>query len=269
VAWLFLEDAALRGSPAADAAHGPPPAPLVGDLDCLALLLSAICHDLEHPGTTNAYQVNTASLLALRYNDASVLENHHCAAAFALLERAGILLGMARSDFKALRKLMVAAILATDMSVHKDLLARVASRAKGAEEGPGGGSGGVGGGFSRDSPEDRQLLVAFLLHCADLCNPLLPPAMSQRIANELSQEFARQAALERAASLPVTVMLADTDSEKAKMECGFIDFVVKPLFVALVGVAPTLGARCLGLIKRNREAWSQLIDAAEADAAAA
>jgi len=40
--WLFLTDPAVRG--------------LLDDLDCLALLLSAICHDLEHPGLTNAYQ---------------------------------------------------------------------------------------------------------------------------------------------------------------------------------------------------------------------
>ena len=41
--WLFLADPAVRG--------------LLEDMDCLALLLSAICHDLDHPGTTNAFQV--------------------------------------------------------------------------------------------------------------------------------------------------------------------------------------------------------------------
>jgi hypothetical protein len=89
-AWLFLADSTLRQR-------------LLEDLDCLALLLAALCHDLEHPGTTNAYhvralpvrcgnvstrarltrrlwQVNTGSPLALRYNDASVLENAHAAA---------------------------------------------------------------------------------------------------------------------------------------------------------------------------------------------
>ena len=48
-------------------------------------------------------------------------------------------------------------------------------------------------GFSADSAEERELLVAFLLHCADLCNPLLPPEMSQRIAAALGREFEAQA----------------------------------------------------------------------------
>jgi hypothetical protein len=79
-------------------------------------------------------------------------------------------------------------------------------------------------GFDPDHEEDRQLLVSFLLHCADLCNPLLPPAVSRRIAGDLSREFAAQAQRERAAGMPITVMLADDDVGKAKLESGFIDY---------------------------------------------
>jgi hypothetical protein len=56
VSWLFLRDSTVRRKQ-------------LLELDLLALLLAALCHDLEHPGTTNAYQVNTGSALALRYND--------------------------------------------------------------------------------------------------------------------------------------------------------------------------------------------------------
>jgi hypothetical protein len=69
-----------------------------------------------------------------------------------------------QSDYKAIRKLIVNAILSTDMGVHKDLLARVVLRAtRDAVRGAG------AGGFSRASMDDRSLLVAYLLHCADLC----------------------------------------------------------------------------------------------------
>ena len=69
-----------------------------------------------------------------------------------------------QSEYRAVRKLMVAAILSTDMSVHKDLLARVTLRAtREAVRGAG------AGGFSRSSLDDRSLLVSFLLHTADLC----------------------------------------------------------------------------------------------------
>ena len=301
------------------------------DMDVLALLLSAMCHDLEHPGTTNAYQVNTGSALALRYNDTSVLENHHAATAFALLSETGLLHALSAHDARSFRRRVLASILATDMAKHKELLTNVSARVEaarrivaaeattarepggaaqpGLEFGDGGGgesdgfsdndiggpvrSSGGGGGptyspierrssmpnrlgrrgsggatgaldhrgslekqrFSgasvasrdsaalsgghagspprgsqtsmsagaagdvassrlllthafSDSTEDRQLLVAFLLHCADLCTPLLPPAVSQRCCNDLAREFDAQAALERAAGLPVTVMLA-------------------------------------------------------------
>ena len=103
IAWLFLaESATLRTR-------------LLTEADWLALLLSALCHDLEHPGTTNAFQVNTGSALAVRYNDASVLENHHAACGWAALQRARLLAPLPADDARALRRVMVSAILATDM----------------------------------------------------------------------------------------------------------------------------------------------------------
>jgi len=71
--------------------------------------------DLEHPGTTNNFQVNTNSALAIRYNDASVLENHHASCGFMLLDRAGLLRNLPAHEFRALRKAVLAAIIATDM----------------------------------------------------------------------------------------------------------------------------------------------------------
>jgi len=38
------------------------------DLDILAALLAAACHDFKHPGFNNIYLVNTKSPLAIRYN---------------------------------------------------------------------------------------------------------------------------------------------------------------------------------------------------------
>jgi hypothetical protein len=243
VSWLFLRDSTVRRKQ-------------LLEIDLLALLLAALCHDLEHPGTTNAYQVNTGSALALRYNDASVLENHHCSCAFASLDRAGILKGLEAAEVKALRKLVVAAILATDMSVHKDLLARVSAQTNDT-----GAAAGVeaAAGFSRELPEHRELLVSFLLHCADLCCPLAPPTMSRRIAESLSVEFARQAERERAEGLPITVPVAKDENAKAKMELGFIDYVVRPLYLTLAIVAPGLGPRCLAAIESNRAAWAEII----------
>jgi hypothetical protein len=251
------------------------------DLDCLALLLSALCHDLEHPGLTNSYHVSTRSPLALRYHDCSVLENHHACCAFTLLERSGLLAHLAPAEHAELRKTMVEAVLATDMSVHGDLLARVtarvaAQREAAAAEAPAGaaepgnasrmrrssttapGAPAPSATFRRDCLEDQRLLVAYLLHCADLCNPLLPFALSRRIAGELETEFANQAAMERAAGLPVSVMLSPDTPSKARNELGFIKAVVAPLYRTLTDVSPPLRS-CLALIDANCAQWEHLI----------
>lgn len=235
IAYLFLLNSGLRRKG------------LLHDCDCLALLLAAICHDLEHTGVTNSYHVNTRSALALRYHDSSVMENHHASVALQLLEKLpGVLGRMGAQDAAGVRKTLVQAILATDMSVHGDLLARMNARLAGDE------------GFSPEAVDDRRLLVAFLLHCADLCNPLKPHAVSRRIAADLSREFAAQAELEAAAGLSVSVMLSPTEVTRATNEVGFISAVVSPLFKTLAELAPPLGV-CLTLIEANRRTWEEVI----------
>lgn len=51
----------------------------VTDMEAAVLLISAMVHDTDHPGVNNLYLVATRDRLALRYNDKSVLENHHIA----------------------------------------------------------------------------------------------------------------------------------------------------------------------------------------------
>lgn len=112
------------------------------------------------------------------------------------------------------------------MSEHKALLERVAERA--AALPPPSAADGVtpprtgAGAFAGGAEPDRALLVQFLLHAADLSNPLLPPADSQRIAAFLGQEFERQAGLETALGLPVSVQLAGDPAARAAIEVSFI-----------------------------------------------
>ncbi|KAI1884944.1 hypothetical protein AGOR_G00215110 [Albula goreensis] len=43
----------------------------IDNIDLLIMLTSAVCHDLDHTGYNNAYQINARTELALRYNDIS------------------------------------------------------------------------------------------------------------------------------------------------------------------------------------------------------
>ena len=46
-------------------------------LDLLGMIISAMGHDLGHPGFNNGYHINASSELGITYNDKSCLENFH------------------------------------------------------------------------------------------------------------------------------------------------------------------------------------------------
>ncbi|CAN0297073.1 unnamed protein product, partial [Discosporangium mesarthrocarpum] len=109
-------------------------------LDKLALLTAAYCHDIDHPGTNNQYEVNSLSPLALLHGDSAVLERHHIAKTFQVLLRDGqgannILAGLTPGRFADARKTIIDAILATDMSGHIKHCAETARIAKKASSG--------------------------------------------------------------------------------------------------------------------------------------
>ncbi|KAM4689973.1 high affinity cGMP-specific 3',5'-cyclic phosphodiesterase 9A-like, partial [Rhinophrynus dorsalis] len=56
-------------------------------LDIVTLMVASLCHDLDHPGLSNAYQVNAKTDLAVRFKNKSPLENHHCEVTLHLLSR--------------------------------------------------------------------------------------------------------------------------------------------------------------------------------------
>ncbi|CAE7749056.1 Pde4a, partial [Symbiodinium microadriaticum] len=100
------------------------------------------------------------SELALLYNDTAVLENHHCATAFRLMRLPGldIFQHLNFSERKECRKMMVSCILATDMDVHVTLVETMASKADDQ--------------WCIESPADKIFYGKYILHCADLSNPV-------------------------------------------------------------------------------------------------
>nr|XP_033712035.1 high affinity cGMP-specific 3',5'-cyclic phosphodiesterase 9A isoform X4 [Tursiops truncatus] len=93
-------------------------------MDILILMTAAICHDLDHPGYNNTYQINARTELAIRYNDISPLENHHCAVAFQILSQpeCNIFSSVPAEGFKQIRQGVITLILATDMARHAEIM---------------------------------------------------------------------------------------------------------------------------------------------------
>jgi hypothetical protein len=127
------------------------------------MMIGALCHDCQHAGLNNTFQVNAKTKLAITYNDISVLENMHASVAFQILDmpNCNILHSLTPVQFKEFRKVMIQAILKTDMANHFEMLSKFNAHLTSKP-------------FSREEPEDRQLLVDILLHSADISNQAKP-----------------------------------------------------------------------------------------------
>lgn len=82
---------------------------LFSDLEIFAALIAASIHDADHPGVNNQFLVNSSSEMALMYNDESVLENHHLAVGFQLLqtESCDILENLSKEERQKFRKIVI------------------------------------------------------------------------------------------------------------------------------------------------------------------
>jgi len=111
--------------------------------------------------------------------------------------------------------------------------------------------------FFGDAEADRLLLIAFLLHAADLGNSFFPASTAQGAASALRIEFAAQAAAERRLRLPVTVPEPESDGEQALSELRFIQLVSEPMARRLLRLLPSL-APAAAMLAENRARWAAL-----------
>jgi len=56
------------------------------NVDLFSMILAGSIHDHEHLGYNNLYMINTQHELAIKYNDISVMENHHVASSFKIIK---------------------------------------------------------------------------------------------------------------------------------------------------------------------------------------
>lgn len=81
-------------------------------------MFAALVHDVGHKGVNNSFLVQTLDILAILYNDNSVLENMHAAKTFELLQEYKLLDDMKPDEFKIFRKVVIRLILDTDLQRH-------------------------------------------------------------------------------------------------------------------------------------------------------
>eukprot|EP00727_Mastigamoeba_balamuthi_P011282 m51a1_g6777 putative camp-specific 3 -cyclic phosphodiesterase (709) ;mRNA; f:127105-129811 len=213
-------------------------------LERLGLYIAAIAHDVDHPGLNNAFQIATRSELALRYNDKSVLENHHAATAFSVAcsDDCDFFTALSRKEQNDVRALVIDLILATDMSRHLDMMAMFNMK--------------ISAGLDFSNANDRLVAMRCLIKAADVGNVAKPLDLQRKWGDLVTAEFFLQGDRERELGLPVSAFMDRTQTNVAKSQIGFIDFVGLPLFESMCTLLNDSEAAVLREhIQGNRAYW--------------
>uniref|UniRef100_A0A3Q4FZ24 Phosphodiesterase n=1 Tax=Neolamprologus brichardi TaxID=32507 RepID=A0A3Q4FZ24_NEOBR len=224
------------------------------DLEILAALFASAIHDVDHPGVSNQFLINTNSELALMYNDLSVLENHHLAVGFKLLQEdnCDIFQNLNKKQRQSLRKMVIDMVLATDMSKHMNLLADLKTMVETKKVT----SLGV---LLLDNYSDRIQVLQNMVHCADLSNPTKPLELYRQWTDRIMVEFFTQGDREREKGMEISPMCDKHNASVEKNQVGFIDYIVHPLWETWGDLVHPDAQDILDTLEDNREWYQSMI----------
>ncbi|XP_054706537.1 cGMP-inhibited 3',5'-cyclic phosphodiesterase 3A-like [Uloborus diversus] len=191
-------------------------------LELMALYAAAAMHDYDHPGRTNAFLVSTYAPQAVLYNDRSVLENHHAAAAWNLfLSRPeyNFLCHLDKAEFKRFRFLVIECILATDLKRHFEILAEFNAKAN-EDDAPG---------IDWMSETDRLLAMEMCIKLSDINGPCKRHDIHVQWTYRIAEEFYEQGDEEADLGLQVSPFMDRKNPQLAKLQESFINHLVAPL----------------------------------------
>nr|XP_020474035.1 cAMP-specific 3',5'-cyclic phosphodiesterase 4B-like [Monopterus albus] len=224
------------------------------DLEILAAIFAAAIHDVDHPGVSNQFLINTNSELALMYNDESVLENHHLAVGFKLLQEdnCDIFQNLTKKQRQTLRRMVIDMVLATDMSKHMSLLANLKTMVETKKVT----SSGV---LLLDNYTDRMQVLRNMVHCADLSNPTKPLGLYRQWTDRIMDEFFHQGDRERERGMEISPMCDKHTASVERTQVGFIDYIVHPLWETWADLVHPDAQDILDMLEDNRNWYQSMI----------
>ncbi|EGZ15779.1 hypothetical protein PHYSODRAFT_505033 [Phytophthora sojae] len=235
-------------------------------VEVFAMLVAALCHDLDHPGNTNDFEVKAHSQLALTHNDDAVLERHHCRVAFVILSHPGAnLLARlpSRACFVYVRRLLIHCILATDMAKHFEKCKALEGLSKRHllvnSDG--------GRGARRSRSKHRFVFMAIIIHAADLSGQALPYTQAVRWGMRVLSEFQQQAKNEAEMHVPVESFMTNLHHAKTRVtvQLNFINYVLRPIWLPLATLCPAIRVYADSL-ESNRERYKAELDKLQREA---
>uniref|UniRef100_A0A673B534 Phosphodiesterase n=1 Tax=Sphaeramia orbicularis TaxID=375764 RepID=A0A673B534_9TELE len=216
------------------------------DIEIFALFVSCMCHDLDHRGTNNSFQVASQSVLAALYSsEGSVMERHHFAQAIAILNTQGcnIFEKFNRKDYQRMLDLMRDIILATDLAHHLRIFKDLQKMAD--------------DGYNPKRRTHRSMLLCLLMTSCDLSDQTKGWKTTRKIAELIYKEFFSQGDLEKAMGNRPSEMM---DREKAyipELQISFMEHIAMPIYKLLSELLP--GATELyERVAANREQWTKV-----------
>ncbi|CAK7264183.1 3',5'-cyclic-nucleotide phosphodiesterase [Sporothrix epigloea] len=210
-----------------------PMSSLIRPFEALTLLITAIGHDVGHPGVNNGFLVVLNTPLAQLYNDRSVLESFHCAAYSQILRRYW---PTAFNDCN-MRSLMTSSILATDMGLHFDYMTKLCKTQEKLAESN------ITAGWNGRTLEDHTALAcALLIKCADISNVARRHDTALQWMHVLSDEFSRQASMEDHLTIKSSLVAKPTKDTVSlfRAQIGFMNMFAIPLFQGVASVMPAM-----------------------------
>jgi len=218
---------------------------MTGALDKFAAVLAAAIHDFAHPGLSNAFLVATRSPDAILYNDLSVLEMFHVSGAFRVLHTTpgcDITEFMTREQYRQFRETMISMVLATDLRFHFEHLGKLKTRV-------------ATDAYATVERKDVLLLLGQALHTSDISNPTKSKSLMMRWTKRVMTEFWQQGDRERGLSIPISAFMDRKQPAVAQCQIGFINVLVKPLFVEWHKLLGDVVQPAIDCLNANLQMW--------------
>ncbi|KAL4232240.1 hypothetical protein ACF0H5_009814 [Mactra antiquata] len=223
--------------------------PVFSDLEMLGMLVACLCHDLDHRGTNNAFQVKVETPLAMLYST-SVMEHHHFDHSIMILNSEGnnIFQSLSPDEYRKVIKQLEFCILSTDLALYFRKRGDFKKMLDAGRKD-----------FKQQS--DKDLLKAMMMTACDVAAITKPWEIQKEVAQLVANEFFEQGDVEKTqlGETPIAMMDRDKKDELPKMQVGFIDAICLPVYELFSNLWPTLKPMYSGC-KENRENWNQLAE---------
>ncbi|XP_026991757.1 rod cGMP-specific 3',5'-cyclic phosphodiesterase subunit alpha [Tachysurus fulvidraco] len=233
------------------------------DLEAMAMVTAGLCHDIDHRGTNNLYQIKSANPLA-KLHGSSILERHHLEFGKTLLrdEALNIYQNLNRRQHDIVIHLMDVAIIATDLALYfkkRTMFQKIVDQSKTYENWNDWTK------YMMLETTRKEIVMAMMMTACDLSAIAKPWEIQSKVALSVAAEFWEQGDLERTVleQQPIPMMDRNKADDLPKLQCGFIDFVCSFVYKEFsrfhVQITPMLDR-----LLNNRKEWNALKEIHEA-----